>query len=61
MNWVKTISESYTKQALFEQWANSNTSSIVEAICRYEEAHDVELTEKEIAVVLESVLTESYK
>lgn len=55
---TKAIAESYAKQALFEQFALSNTSAIVEAICEFEYSNDVELTEEQIKIVVERFLTE---
>lgn len=54
---TKTIAEAYTRQALFEQYAMSNVSNLVEAITDYEENNDVELTEEQVKTIVEKFLT----
>lgn len=58
---TKAISEAYTRQVLFEQWAMSTVGYIVEALEEYEDETGKELTQEEIKTVVESFLTESYK
>jgi hypothetical protein len=55
---TKTIAEAYTRQALFEQYAMNNVSNLVEAIEKYEEKNDVELSEQQIKYIVEKFLIE---